>query len=268
MQSNIIIGITADRARIGLHWSHAAGEKYIDPIVDGAQALAVILPALGERQSTEAILASVDGLLFTGSYSNVEPHHYGGAASAPGTLHDPQRDATTLPLMQAAVERGVPVLAICRGFQEMNVAFGGTLHQAVHAVPGLLDHRESKADPIETQYGPAHRVRIETGGVLHACSGMTEALVNSLHGQGIARLGGELSVEAVASDGLIEAFSVKSASAFALGVQWHPEWQHADNALSTAIFRAFGAACRERRRAKDTALMRGACDAGAQLASA
>lgn len=268
MQINIIVGIIADRTKIGLHWSHAAGEKYIDPIVDSTHALAVILPALGARQSTEAILASVDGLLFTGSYSNVEPHRYGGAASAPGTLHDPHRDATALPLMREAVVRGVPVLAVCRGFQEMNVVFGGTLHQAVHAVPGLLDHRENKADPIETQYGPAHCVRIEKGGVLHTCSGMTQALVNSLHGQGIARLGGELTVEAVAPDGLIEAFSVKSAPAFALGVQWHPEWEHADNTLSTAIFRAFGAACRERRRAKDAASMRGACDAGTRLTTA
>lgn len=254
MQSNIIVGVTADRTKVGLHWSHAVGEKYIDPIVDGCNALAVVLPALGDRQSIDALLSCVDGLLFTGSYSNVEPHRYGGAASGPGTLHDPHRDATTLPLMLAAIDRGVPVLAICRGFQEMNVVFGGTLHQAVHAVPGLLDHRENKADPIETQYGPAHSVRIGKGGVLHACSGLTEARVNSLHGQGVERLGDGLRVEAVAPDGLIEAFSVASSRAFALGVQWHPEWQHADNPLSTAIFQAFGAACRQRRRAKGAAL--------------
>ncbi|WP_321799605.1 gamma-glutamyl-gamma-aminobutyrate hydrolase family protein [Caballeronia sp. J97] len=266
MQINVIVGITADRSKIGLHWSHAVGEKYIDPIADGAGALAVLLPALGERQPVDAVLSCVDGLLFTGSYSNVEPHRYGGAASAPGTLHDPHRDATALPLMRAAIERGVPVLAICRGFQEMNVVFGGTLHQAVHDVGGLLDHREDKADPIDVQYGPAHAVRIERDGVLHACSGMTEAVVNSLHGQGIARLGDGLSVEATAPDGLIEAVSVKSARAFALGVQWHPEWRHADNALSTAIFRGFGAACRERRQKKDEASIRAALDAGALFA--
>ena len=266
MQSNVIVGITADRSRIGLHWSHAVGEKYLDPIVDGARALAVLLPALGERQPVDAFLSCVDGLLFTGSYSNVEPHHYGGAATAPGTLHDAQRDATTLPLMRAAIERGVPVLAICRGFQEMNVVFGGTLHQAVHEVDGLLDHREDKADPIETQYGPAHAVRITRGGVLHASSGMTEAVVNSLHGQGVERLGDGLRVEATAPDGLIEAASVKSAHAFALGVQWHPEWLHADNALSTAIFHAFGVACRERQQTKDEASIRAAIDAGALFA--
>lgn len=250
MRNNIVIGVSADRTKIGLHWSHTVGEKYIEPIVDGMQALAVLLPALGDRQSTDAIFDCVDGLLFTGSYSNVEPHLYGGQPSAPGTLHDPQRDATTLPLMRAAIERGVPVLAICRGFQEMNVAFGGTLHQAVHDVPGYADHRENKTDSMERQYGPAHPLRINRGGVLHACSGMSEATVNSLHGQGIDRLGDGLQIEAQAPDGLIEAISVKAARAFALGVQWHPEWKHAESALSTAIFGAFAVACRERRRLK------------------
>lgn len=235
---------------MGLHWSHAVGGKYIDPIVDGARALAVLLPALGDRQSVDEVCHAVDGLLFTGSYSNVEPHRYDGAPSAPGTLHDPARDATTLPLMRGAIERGIPVLAICRGFQEMNVAFGGTLHQAVHAVEGYADHRENKADPLDTQYGPAHSLRVERGGLLHKCSGMSEASVNSLHGQGVDRLSEHLRVEAVAADGLIEAASVKGARSFALGLQWHPEWKHAENGLSTAIFRAFGDACRERQRTR------------------
>jgi putative glutamine amidotransferase len=248
MQNNIVVGVMADRTKIGLHWSHATGEKYIDPIVDSAKALAVLLPALSERQSAEAVFDCVDGLLFTGSYSNVEPHRYGGAASAPGTLHDRPRDATALPLMRAAVEQGVPVLAICRGFQEMNVAFGGTLHQAVHQVAGFADHRENKSDPIELQYGPAHALKVTRGGVLHRCSGVLEVVVNSLHGQGIDRLGEGLQVEAIAPDGLIEAISVTGASSLALGLQWHPEWRHAESPLSTAIFRAFGAACRERRR--------------------
>lgn len=268
MQSNVIIGVTADRTKIGLHWSHVVGEKYLSPVIGECRALAVVLPALGNRQSISKVLACVDGLLFTGSYSNVEPRHYGGAASAPGTLHDPDRDETTLPLMRAAIDCGVPVLAICRGFQEMNVVFGGTLYQSVHTVPGLLDHRENKTDPVEKQYGPAHLVHIEKGGVLHACSGLTEASVNSLHGQGVERLGDGLRVEAVASDGLIEAFSVAASPAFALGVQWHPEWQYADNALSTAIFSAFGAACRQRRQTKEKASSHEALDAGGLLEKA
>ncbi len=242
-----LIGVTADRTMVGSHASHTTGEKYIAAAVDGAGALALVLPALGERQATADVLDAVDGLLFTGSYSNVEPHRYGGTPSEPGTLHDPHRDATTLPLMRAAIEAGVPVLAICRGFQEMNVVYGGTLHQQVHNVEGLNDHRENKADPLDQQYGPAHAIALAEGGMLQRfLQGAHEARVNSLHGQGIDTLGAGLIAEAYAPDGLIEAVSVANTPAFALGVQWHPEWKHAEDALSTAIFRAFGEACRAR----------------------
>jgi len=251
MRTKPLVGISADRTMIGAHPSHVAGEKYIAAIVDGSQALAMLLPALGERQSVDDVLATVDGLLFTGSYSNVEPRRYGGHASAPGTLHDAARDATTLPLLRAAIAAGVPVLAVCRGFQEMNVAFGGTLHQSVHAVAGLNDHRENKQDEPDVQYAPSHSITLTQGGLLQRLAGgANEARVNSLHGQGVERLGAGLMTEATAPDGLIEAASVKDARAFALGVQWHPEWRHASDLFSTAIFRAFGNACRERMHAK------------------
>src|SRR6266702_2338133 len=255
MQMKPLVGITADRTMMGLHPSHVAGEKYIAAVVDGAQALAMLLPALGDRQAPEDLFAHIDGLLFTGSYSNVEPHRYGGHASAPGTLHDAARDATTLPLMRAAIDAGIPVLAICRGFQEMNVVFGGTLHQSVQTVDGYDDHRENKEDDLDVQYAPSHAIRLTPGGLLHRrliepMSGADEVRVNSLHGQGVARLGDGLVSEAVASDGLIEAISVQDAPAFTLGLQWHPEWNHADDALSAAIFSAFGKACRDRMRIK------------------
>ncbi len=247
-----IVAVSADRAMAGPHPVHSAGEKYIDAVVDGAGALAVVLPALGARQSHAELLDAIDGLLLTGSYSNVEPQRYAGEASAPGTLHDAARDATTLPLIRAAIEAGVPVLALCRGLQELNVAFGGTLHQRVHAVPGLLDHREDKAAPLDVQYGPAHALRLSPGGLLARLAdgaGITgEPRVNSLHAQGIDRLGDGLVVEAVAPDGLIEAVSVRDAPGFVLGVQWHPEWQYAQHPLSRAILAAFGDACRARRR--------------------
>ncbi len=250
------MAISADRTLIGPHPVHAVGEKYIAAIVDGAQALAMLLPALGERQRIDHVLAEVDGLLFTGSYTNVEPQHYDGVPSATGTPHDAARDATTLPLLRAAIDRGIPVLAICRGLQEMNVAFGGSLHQSIHAVAGLNDHRENKDDPLDTQYAASHTITLTAGGLLQRIAGgASEARVNSLHGQGIDRLGARLTVEATATDGLIEAISVRDARAFALGVQWHPEWKHADDALSSAIFRAFGDACRQRmlaRNAHDT----------------
>jgi putative glutamine amidotransferase len=249
MQTKPLVGVSADRTTAGAHPSHIAGEKYLTAVVDGAQALAVVFPALGYRQSATDLIAAVDGLLFTGSYSNVEPRHYNGPPGAAGTLHDAARDATTLPLLRAAIDAGVPVLAICRGFQEMNVVFGGTLHQSVHTVQGYADHRESNDDELDTQYGPAHLLHIAQGGLLaRLAAGAQTVRVNSLHAQGIERLGDGLSVEARAPDGLIEAVSVTDARAFALGVQWHPEWKFATDALSSAIFRAFGDACRERMR--------------------
>ena len=246
-----LVGVTADTADIGMHRAHVVGDKYLKAVVEGADALALAVPALGERQSASALLHALDGLLFTGSPSNIEPHHYGGPASASGTLHDPARDATALPLLVAAVGLGVPVLAICRGFQELNVAFGGTLHQSVHDIDGHDDHREKLTDPLDLQYGPAHGVRICEGGLLHSLAGShAEVRVNSLHAQGVDKLAPALIAEAVAPDGLIEAARVAGAKTFALGVQWHPEWRFASDPLSSAIFRAFGAACLARRTAR------------------
>jgi putative glutamine amidotransferase len=184
------------------------------------------------------VLGAVDGLLFTGSPSNVAPSHY-GATARPGTELDELRDATALPLLRAASAAGKPLLAICRGFQELNVALGGSLHQHVHEIPGRLDHREPKDVPLEVEYGPAHAIAIAPGGLLARLSGLAEAKVNSLHHQGIDRLAPGLSVEAKAPDGQIEA--VSGAKAFLLGVQWHPEWQFARDPLSRAIFAGFGA---------------------------
>lgn len=248
MLNKPLVGVTADTAEIGMHPVHVVGDKYLRAVIEAAAATAVVVPALGADQSSTDLVAAFDGLLFTGSPSNIEPHRYGGAPSEPGVLHDAARDATTLPLMRAAIDAGVPVLAICRGFQEMNVAYGGTLHQRVHEVDGRDDHRENQADPLDLQYGPAHCVEFVEGGLLHRLIGnRTPMLVNSLHTQGIDALAAGLVVEAFAPDGLIEAIRPADARMFALGVQWHPEWKHADDPLSSAIFQAFGAACRERR---------------------
>jgi len=241
-----LIGIPADRRMVGDHPFHMVGEKYARAVMEAAGAVPLLIPSLAEELGLDELLTRLDGLLFTGSPSNVEPHRYQGPPSAPGTLHDPARDATTLPLIRKAVGAGVPVLGICRGFQEMNVAFGGTLHQKLHEIPGHLDHRDDTSQPLEVQYGPAHEVTLEPGGVLRSLSDGDRIQVNSLHNQGIERLGSELAVEARAPDGVIEAFRVRAARRFALAVQWHPEWRVMTNPFSRALFAAFGEASRER----------------------
>ncbi|MDE2306181.1 MAG: gamma-glutamyl-gamma-aminobutyrate hydrolase family protein [Gammaproteobacteria bacterium] len=250
MSRKPLIGIPADRRLFGKHYFHMVGEKYIAAVADGAAAIPVLIPSLGPKLDLESLLALCDGLLFTGSETNVEPHRYGGPASAPGTLHDPDRDATTLPLIPRAVAAGLPVLAICRGFQEMNVAYGGTLWQRLHEVPGHLDHRDDVSLPLDRQYGPAHDVLLDPGGRLRQIAGGDRLSVNSLHWQGIQTLGRGLSVEARAPDGVIEAFRVDEAAGFALGLQWHPEWRFEGNAFSRALFAAFGEASRRYAQAK------------------
>lgn len=240
-----VIGIPACRKFIPPHPFHAVGEKYVAAVNVASGGLPLLIPALGEGLDFDSVLASVDGLMLTGSPSNVEPWRYGGA-TIPEILHDPHRDATTLPLINRAVERGIPVLAICRGFQEMNVAFGGTLHQKVQDVSGFDDHREDKSQPLEKQYEPSHTVILTKGGVLEKLAGTSEVEVNSLHSQGIDRLGDGLIVEAIANDGLVEAYRVEDAPAFALAVQWHPEWRVMENPFSKKLFEAFGEACRSR----------------------
>ncbi|MGD0504453.1 MAG: gamma-glutamyl-gamma-aminobutyrate hydrolase family protein [Steroidobacteraceae bacterium] len=240
-----VIGIPADRRLCGKHHFHTVGEKYIDAIAIGARALPLLVPSLTPTLDLAQLVGTCDGILFTGSPSNVEPHHYGGPASAPGTLHDPSRDATTLPLIPAAIAAGLPVLAICRGFQEMNVAYCGTLHQRLHEA-GFSDHREDESQPLDVQYGPAHEVLLEPGGLLRDIAGQDRLEVNSLHWQGIETLGRGLAVEARAPDGVIEAFRAADSKSFALGVQWHPEWQFERNPFSSALFEAFGEAARRR----------------------
>lgn len=231
---------------LGAHAFHAVGEKYITPLLRTAGALPLLIPSLGDELEMVELLQELDGLLFTGSPSNVEPRHYGGDASREGTLHDPQRDATTLTLIPRAVAAGVPVLGICRGFQEMNVAMGGTLWQHVHEVPGKNVHHEDTSQPLDIQYGPAHEVSLAPGGLLEKIAGTGRITVNSLHHQGVRELGAGLAEEARADDGLIEAFRVAGARRFALAVQWHPEWRPEANPFSTALFKAFGEAARER----------------------
>lgn len=221
------------------------GDKYARAVKVGAQAQPVVFP-LADAAHIPQLLSQVDGVLLPGSPSNVHPSHFGQAVHNPSLPLDPERDALTLALITACVAQGVPLLGICRGFQEINVALGGSLHQAVHEVPGHLDHRDPKDWPVEQQYAPAHTVQFVPGSVLEQWAGAGQAQVNSLHGQGVAQLAPGLRALAHAPDGLIEAFEVQGARTFAYAMQWHPEWRCWDNPFYSAIFRAFGDAVRGR----------------------
>jgi putative glutamine amidotransferase len=242
-----MIGVISDRRMAGAHAFHMVGEKYLQALVDGADAYPVGIPSLAEGIDVLDILDRLDGLFLTGSPSNVEPHHYLGEPSRAGTWHDPERDAAALALIPAAIRAGMPLFAVCRGFQEMNVAFGGSLHQHVHEVPGYHMHKENADDPLDVQYAASHRVDFARGGMLERITGEPQARVNSLHSQGVNRLGEGLQVEATADDGLVEAFTVTDSPGFTLAVQWHPEWKVASNPISAAIYSAYGDACRKYR---------------------
>jgi putative glutamine amidotransferase len=254
MTAKPVIGIPVDALDLGGRPFHGVGEKYVNAVAHGSHAIPFFIPAFGGGAELDAldalldvdeVLDRLDGLFLTGSPSNVEPHHYAGEPSSPDLLHDPQRDVTTLPMIRHAIERDLPILAVCRGYQELNVALGGTLHQKVQEVPGLMDHREIKNVPREQQYEPVHPVRLVEGGVLHQLLGAAEIQVNSLHQQGLDRLAGDLKAEAIAPDGLVEAVSHRANPRFLIGVQWHPEWRFRENPASLAIFRAFGEAAQE-----------------------
>lgn len=246
-----IIGIPCDVKMLGPHPFHAVGEKYIAAVDGGAGCQPVLLPVprepLAEAElRLEEIFALCDGIFLTGSHSNVHPEHYGGTPPRDGVLIDRQRDALTLTLIRECITRAVPLFVVCRGFQELNVALGGTLHQHLQEMPGepgfapRFDHRENKDDPLETQYGPAHDVTLEAGGAFEKLLGTRTIRVNSLHGQGIDRLADALIAEGRAPDGTVEAVRVRDARAFALGVQWHPEWKYWENETSRKLFGAFG----------------------------
>jgi putative glutamine amidotransferase len=231
-----IIGIPACTKLIAGYIQHATPARYGAALIQAAGALPVLLPPEGEMMS--AVLDRLDGILFNGSPSNVAPMRYGADFDATPEFHDPARDATTLPMIHAALERGLPLLFICRGMQELNVALGGTLFQEVHNVPGRMDHRAGEG---EQRFALKHEV--ELTGQLARISGATRIQVNSLHGQAIDQLAPGLAVEAVAPDGTIEAVRVEGAKNFALAVQWHPEWEVTHFQDRKLLFEAFGAAC-------------------------
>jgi putative glutamine amidotransferase len=239
-----VVGLVGDFLTVDSHPAHVILESYVAPIRDGATALPFLVPSLDPALEPAEVLARVDGLFFSGSPSNVSPHHYQGPPARDPSLLNERRDSTAMPLVRAAIATGKPVLATCRGLQELNVALGGSLFQHVHEVPGRRDHREKESGTLDVQYAAAHPVTRVAGGLLERIGTPPTFMVNSLHSQGIDRLAPTLSAEAQAPDGQIEAVSVPGAKGFLLAVQWHPEWRWAENAVSRAIYAAFGKAIR------------------------
>ena len=250
-----IIGIPVDVKTIDNASYHVVGEKYINAIAHATGYFPVLLPAMGEGSDMQSakhlfcvadIADIVDGIFLPGSYSNIHPQRYGKPNEIPVLPNDAQRDEFTLELIGICVDNQVPLLAACRGFQEINVAFGGSIHQEIHELDEFDDHRENYNFPRNRQYEHAHKIDITEGGFLHKLHGKSSAMVNSLHGQGLGQLGKGLTVEATAPDKLVEAITISHAKSFALGVQWHPEWRFWEDELSVKIFDAFGQAAKER----------------------
>lgn len=239
-----LVAVSTDVKQFENYTWHAAPRQYLDAAIAVANVFPVLVPSFGDRLDLDELLSSVDGVMITGSKSNVHPSLYGGDASEANGPYDHDRDATTLPLIRRAIELGVPLLAICRGIQEMNVALGGTLHTEVQEIEGRIDHRAPVSDVQDERFAIRQTVTIKPGSCLAGIFGAGAVPVNSVHRQAVDRLGARLQVEAVAEDGTVEAVSVVDSPAFAVGVQWHPEyWAKTDDA-SAKVFRAFGDAAR------------------------
>lgn len=241
------MGIIFDKPLIGVvmcqidkqgHPAQMVHNKYLDAIVHaGGVPLALSHALLATADLLEIAMTPLDGILLTGSPSNIEPHHYG----EPGTEADadPGRDALVFALIDAAIKKQRPLFAICRGLQELVVATGGTLHRALHTVSGFQDHREDVTLTLDEQYAPVHPVYVESDGLLaEVVKGSSSFIVNSLHQQGIRTPSAALRIEARAADGLIEAVSLRD-HPFALAVQWHPEWQSDTSPVSRQLFAGF-----------------------------
>jgi putative glutamine amidotransferase len=225
---------------------HGIGDRYIRAVRDASGADPLLIPALADATDYSVLAGRLDGLFLTGGRANVEPHHYGGPPFPEGEFRDPARDNTTLPLIRACIDSQVPIFGVCRGLQEMNVALGGTLHYRVHMLAGKLDHRMPKQGDMDSRFALAHDIALAGDGEFARLIGDTAIKVNSAHGQGVDRLAPGLVIEAKACDGIIEGIRVPDCGTFAVGVQWHAEHRWAEHRLSSALFKAFGRAARQR----------------------
>lgn len=219
-----------------------AGVSNLDAIAAVTGALPLIFPTSAGLVDVDALCDQFDGILLTGARANIHPSEYGHAETPAHGTFDRDRDAVALPLIRACVERGIPILGICRGFQEFNVAFGGTLHPEIRDLDGRMNHRMPPDGTQEEKFAMRHDVTLTKGGKFAQIFGSDTITTNSLHGQGIEDAGARIVVEGHATDGTPEAIHVKDASNFAMAVQWHPEWRANHDSVSKPLFQAFGRA--------------------------
>ena len=230
------------------------GQRNLRAVAEVAGALPLMFPAMPDVTDIDALLGAVDGILLTGARANVHPTCFGVEPDPRHEPYDQDRDAVALNLVKACVDRGVPIFGICRGFQEMNVAFGGSLHPEIRDIPGRMNHRMPRLENGDIHPDPTvvfadrHEVRLVPEGYFAKLLGCESIRVNSLHGQGILDPGKRIAIEGVAEDGTIEAICINDAPAFAVGVQWHAEYDPQSNPINRALFQAFGEALRARAR--------------------
>lgn len=241
-----IIGIVGNRYEIEERYTvHASGRINVAAIAEVSECLPLIVPTDPQLVGVSDLLDACDGFLLTGGRPNVHPEEYGHPETAAHGAFDRDRDAVSLPLVRACVERGQPILGICRGFQEVNVAMGGTLHPEIRDLPGRDNHRMPPDGTLEEQFALRHMVSFTPGGPFHQLMGQTEVRTNTLHGQGIEEAGPRVVIDGRAHDGTPEAIYIEGAAGFALSVQWHPEWNAAHDPVSRPLFTAFGNAARD-----------------------
>ncbi len=222
--------------------AHAGGTMNSEAVAEVSECMPLLIPSDPRFLSVDELLETFDGFLLTGGRPNVHPQEYGEAATEAHGAFDRARDAIALPLVRACVERGQPFFGICRGFQEVNVAMGGTLHPEIRDLPGRMNHRMPPDGSLEEKFALRHVVEMSEGGVFHQLFGAREVMTNTLHGQGIKTPGARIVIDGHAPDGTPEAIYVKDAPGFTLSVQWHPEWDAANDPVSRPLFQAFGAA--------------------------
>ena len=241
-----VVGIIGNHHLINdTYATHAGGVMNSEAVACVSKCLPLLIPADPRFVSVAELMEVCDGFLLTGGRPNVHPTEYGEEETPAHGAFDRARDAITLPLVRACVERGQPFLAICRGFQEVAVAMGSTLHPEIRDLPGRMNHRMPPDGTIEEKFALRHAVTLTEGGPFHRLLGAPEVMTNTLHGQGVTRAGTRFVIDGTAPDGTPEAAYVKDAAGFTLSVQWHPEYNAANDPVSRPLFEAFGAACRD-----------------------